>query len=56
MVLLKTNTGIGTTNPTSATVHVIGDVLVTGVVTTALLLTEILTRVSLQSPQRLSLT
>ncbi|NBR37041.1 MAG: hypothetical protein EBT80_06730 [Chitinophagales bacterium] len=32
MALLKTNTGIGTTNPTSA-LHVIGDVLVTGVVT-----------------------
>jgi hypothetical protein len=32
MALLRTNTGIGTTNPTSA-LHVIGDVLVTGVVT-----------------------
>lgn len=32
MALLKTNTGIGTTNPTSS-LHVIGDVLVTGVVT-----------------------
>ena len=32
MALLKANTGIGTTNPTSA-LHVIGDGLVTGVVT-----------------------
>jgi hypothetical protein len=32
MALLKTNTGIGTTNPTSA-LHVIGDVLITGVIT-----------------------
>jgi len=32
MALLKANTGIGTTNPTSA-LHVIGDALVTGVVT-----------------------
>ena len=32
MALLKTNTGIGTTNPTSA-LHVIGDGLFTGVVT-----------------------
>lgn len=32
MALLRTNTGIGTTNPTSA-LHVIGDALVTGIVT-----------------------
>ena len=34
MALLKTNTGIGTTNPTSA-LHVIGDGLFTGIVTAA---------------------
>lgn len=55
MALLKTNTGIGTTNPTSA-LHVIGDVLVTGVVTVPLRLVEILMLVLLQSPLWTALT